>query len=197
MIGRLRGILIEKRPPFLLVEVNGLGYELEAPMSTFYRLPEPGVEVILYTHLSVREDAQLLFGFHSMGERRLFRDLLKVNGIGGKLALTILSGVEPAEFVACVTAGDTERLTRLPGVGKKTASRIIVEMRDRLNDFTPEMASDHPRRGLNGPKEEAIAGLVALGFKPQEASRSVQAVPVEAATTEEIIRLALKQNVKN
>jgi len=202
MIGRLRGILAEKQPPLLLIDVNGVGYEVEAPMSTFYQLPEQGATVTLHTHLVVREDAHLLFGFASEGERRLFRTLIKVNGVGAKLALTILSGIAADEFARCVQENDTAALVRLPGVGKKTAERLIVEMRDRLADWEGAVslpgAAAAPAAVRTGSDEvrDAVSALVALGYKPPEASRLVSKVEAEGLTSEEIIRAALKQAVK-
>lgn len=198
MIGRLRGILLDKQPPWLVVDVHGVGYELEAPMSTFYQLPAIGSEVTLRTHLVVREDAQQLFGFASESERRLFRALIKVSNVGAKLALTILSGCSAEEFARCVHDSDSAALTRLPGVGKKTAERLIVEMRDRLADWaqgaaTLPGAAPAPTAGPAGePAREALSALVALGYKPQEASRMVQAVDAAGLACEEIIRAALK-----
>lgn len=200
MIGRLRGILAEKQPPLLLIDINGVGYEVEAPMSTFYQLPETGATVTLHTHLVVREDAHLLFGFASEGERRLFRTLIKVNGVGAKLALTILSGIAADEFARCVQENDTAALVRLPGVGKKTAERLIVEMRDRLADWegavTLPGAAPVETRGGSDELRDAISALVSLGYKPPEASRLVSKVETEGLSSEEIIRAALKQAVK-
>ncbi|ABA56672.1 Holliday junction DNA helicase subunit RuvA [Nitrosococcus oceani ATCC 19707] len=197
MIGRLRGILLEKRAPFLLLDVQGVGYELEAPLSTFYVLPAMGAEVILYTHLVVRDDAHLLYAFASEKERGLFRSLIRVNGVGAKLGLGILSGIEAESFTRCVQEGDTVSLTRLPGVGKKTAERLIVEMRDRLLDM-PEsgvagMRPDRVDGSAPGTVAEAVSALVALGYKPNEASRAVRRLDTEALTTEEIIRQALQR----
>jgi len=202
MIGRLRGTLVEKQPPLLLLDVGGVGYEVEAPMGTFYQLPEIGATVILHTHLVVREDAHLLFGFATESERRLFRTLIKVNGVGAKLALTILSGINADEFARCVQDNDTASLVRLPGVGKKTAERLIVEMRDRLADW--EGAVLLPGTSPAAPAEpsaasemkDAISALVSLGYKPPEASRLVSKVESEGLSSEEIIRAALKQAVK-
>lgn len=200
MIGRLRGILAEKQPPLLLIDINGVGYEVEAPMSTFYQLPEAGATVTLHTHLVVREDAHLLFGFASEGERRLFRTLIKVNGVGAKLALTILSGIAADEFARCVQENDTAALVRLPGVGKKTAERLIVEMRDRLADWegavTLAGAAPVESRGGSDELRDAISALVSLGYKPPEASRLVSKVESAGLSSEEIIRAALKQAVK-
>jgi Holliday junction DNA helicase RuvA len=202
MIGRIRGILIEKHPPYLLLDVHGVGYEIEAPMSTFYNLPENNNELSLYTHLIVREDAHLLYGFSTDGERHLFRDLLKVNGVGAKLALTILSGGEPAELVDCIHRGDTARLTRLPGVGKKTAERLIVEMRDRLADWkavatcNPATPTEDSAKVKPDAVTDAIAGLIALGYKPEEASRNVHTRATDGLSAEEIIRQVLKAAVR-
>ena len=196
MIGQLRGILIHKQAPFLLVDVQGVGYEVEAPMTTIYNLPATGEEVQLYTHLAIRDDAHLLFGFASEDERRLFRTLLKVNGVGAKMALTILSSIEAQEFALCVQNGDSERLVKLPGVGKKTAERLIIEMRDRLKDFdlsgtTSTSAGAIPAQ-TNNVTAEAESALIALGYKPQEASRYVHSVAADGMSAEEIIREALK-----
>lgn len=194
MIGFLRGVLVMKQPPALLLEVGGVGYEVEAPMSTFYKLPDPGQEVLLYTHLAIREDAHSLFGFISEAERVLFRTLIRVNGVGARLALAILSGLSVAEFHRCVELQDTGRLVRLPGVGKKTAERLIVELRDRL----PVAAAGAPVAGggppavAANPGDDAIAALVALGFKPLEAAGLVRKVDAEGKTSEDIIRLALQ-----
>ena len=198
MIGSLRGRLLQKSPPMLMIDVQSVGYEVEAPMSTFYQLPEPGQEIHLYTHLIVREDAHLLFGFASERERQLFRILIKVNGVGPKLALTILSGIETEDFARCIRDADAARLTRLPGVGKKTAERLIVEMRDRLQDMhVPETRAESHARSGNGASrvEDAISALIALGYKPQEASRHVHAVAAEGMSSEEIIREALKTSL--
>lgn len=201
MIGRLRGTLLEKHPPTLLIEVGGVGYEVDAPMSTFYGLPAVGESVVLHTHLVVREDAQLLYGFGSLTERRLFRSLIKVNGVGPKLALTILSGISAEEFAGCVHDNDAARLTRLPGVGKKTAERLIVEMRDRLEDWGSEPAlatSAGPGPSVAGGDavRDAVSALIALGFKPPEASRMVRTVGGRDLSSEEIIRLALQAVAK-
>lgn len=200
MIGQIRGILIHKQPPHLMVDVQGVAYEIEAPMTTFYKLPETGVEVTLLTHLAIRDDAHLLFGFASQEERTLFRTLIKVNGVGAKMALTILSGMEADLFAQCIRNGDADSLVRLPGVGKKTAERLIIEMRDRLKDWasTSTLSSesgDAPGRPSN-QSDDAISALVALGYKPQEASRFVYAVATEEMNSEEIIREALKASVK-
>jgi Holliday junction DNA helicase RuvA len=191
MIGRLRGILIKKEPPTLLVDVGGVGYELEAPMTTFYDLPPAGETVTLHTHLVVREDAHLLFGFVREGQRRLFRDLLKVNGVGPRVALAVLSGLSDQELQA-VQHNDLARLTRVPGIGKKTAERLVIEMRDRLAGGLPGETSSAVPAAPGDPVSEAVTALIALGYKPNEASRMVRAVSPQDLATEEIIRQALK-----
>ena len=196
MIGQLRGLLVEKQPPGLLLEVQGVGYELDAPMSTFYRLPDCGQEILLYTHFVVREDAHHLYGFYSREERQLFRTLLKVNGVGPRLALTILSRMNPDEFVRCVANNDTDSLVSLPGVGKKTAGRLLIEMRDRLSDWTVPLALPNDAGAVSAPyRQDAVAALVALGYKPQEAARTVSRVDDGASGSEEIIRKALQEGV--
>jgi len=194
MIGRLSGILLRKEPPALLVDVNGVGYELEAPMTTFYDLPAVGEKVTLFTHLVVREDAHLLYGFSREAQRRLFRGLLKVNGVGPRVALAVLSGLADDEFVHCVLGEDVARLTQVPGIGRKTAERLIVEMRDKLPQLSagsaPTPAS--ARAATKDPVSEAMSALIALGYKPNEASRAVRAVPSKELSAEEIIRQALK-----
>ncbi len=194
MISRLSGILLRKEPPALLVDVNGVGYELEAPMTTFYDLPAVGEKVTLFTHLVVREDAHLLYGFSREAQRRLFRGLLKVNGVGPRVALAVLSGLADDEFVHCVLSEDIARLTQVPGIGRKTAERLIVEMRDKLPQLsagnTPAPAN--ARAVTQDPVSEAMSALIALGYKPNEASRAVRAVPSKGLGAEEIIRQALK-----
>ena len=200
MIGQIRGILIHKQPPHILVDVQGVAYEVEATMTTFYKLPEMGVEVTLFTHLIIRDDAHLLFGFATHNERSLFRTLIKVNGVGAKMALTILSGMEVDHFAQCIRDGDADSLVRLPGVGKKTAERLIIEMRDRLKDWelrsvTSSTADNAPRRA-SSQSDDAVSALVGLGYKPQEASRLVFSVATDEMTSEEVIREALKASVK-
>jgi Holliday junction DNA helicase RuvA len=196
MIGRIRGTLLEKSPPYILVDVQGVGYELEAPTSTFARLPEPGQPITLHTHLIVREDAHVLCGFISEEERRLFRLLIKVNSVGAKLALGILSGISANEFIRCVQEKNTAALTRLPGVGKKTAERLIIEMRDRLVDIElPELKhapGKSVEQGINEAARDAISALVSLGYKPQEASRLLQHVDTEGRDMQTILKAALK-----
>jgi Holliday junction DNA helicase RuvA len=191
MIGRLRGVLVKKEPPALLVDVAGIGYELEAPMTTFYDLPPAGETVTLYTHLVVREDAHLLFGFARESQRRLFRGLLKVNGVGPRVALAVLSGLSDEEFVQAIQREDVDRLTRVPGIGRKTAERLIVEMRDKLDTSLPGSDAPLPTTPTD-PIGEAVTALIALGYKPNEASRMVRGVSTQGLETEEIIRQALK-----
>ena len=196
MIGRLRGVLLQKSAPHLLLDVSGVGYELEAPMTTFYDLPAVGEAVTLYTHLVVRDDAHLLYGFSRNAQRRLFRRLLKVNGVGPRVALAILSGLSDQEFLRCVASEDIARLTKVPGIGRKTAERLIVELRDKvlpeLDGWDVEPSLPASTVGLIDPLNEAVSALIALGYKPQEASRAVRNVPGSGLSSEEIIRQALK-----
>ena len=193
MIGRLHGILIEKQAPTLLVDVNGIGYEIQAPMTTFYKLPDIGKEITLHIHFVVREDAQLLYGFIGKNERSLFRTLIKVSGVGPKLALTILSGVDPDTFVQCVMDNDITTLVHLPGVGKKTAERLLVEMRGRLKDW--ESSSDitiTTSTETNSAVKDALSALIALGYKSQDANRAIAKHKGKELSSEELIRLVLK-----
>jgi Holliday junction DNA helicase RuvA len=197
MIGFLRGRLTAKQPPQLVIDVGGVGYEVEAPMSTFYGLPSAGAEIHLFTHLVVREDAHILFGFGTERERRLFRELLKVSNVGPKLALALLSGLTVDAFLMCIEAQDIDTLVRIPGVGRKTAERLVVEMRDRVKGFgdtgqavLPTVAGTGETTA--GPQAEAFSALVALGYKPAEVTRLLKAVDASAQTTEEIIRRALQ-----
>lgn len=198
MIGFLRGRLAAKHPPVLLLDVNGVGYEIEAPMSTFYTLPAAGAEVSLHTHLVVREDAHVLFGFGSERERSLFRELIRISGVGPRIALGILSGASVDEFHRCVEAQDAAALTRIPGVGRKTADRLIVEMRDRLatlatgHAFSPKDATAGACGSAGNPQAEAFSALVALGYRPAEVTRLLQKVDPAVTTTEELIRHALR-----
>jgi Holliday junction DNA helicase RuvA len=190
MIGSLSGVLTLKSPPHLLLEVNGIGYEVEAPMSTFYGLPPVGERTHLLTHLVVREDSHVLYGFASADERTLFRSLLKVSGVGPRIALGILSGVTTAAFAQCVRDQDAAALTRIPGVGRKTAERLIIEMRDRIDlDGAGEPVA--ATTGGSGPEAEAYGALVALGYKPTEATRLLKAAG-SGGTTEDLIRRALQ-----
>lgn len=199
MIGRLQGKLIGKKAPKLLLDVQGVGYEIEAPMTTFYQLPEVGSKVVLLTHLTVRDDAHLLYGFATEGERALFRSLIKVNGVGAKLALAIISGISAVDFAHCINNHDIATLVRLPGIGKKTAERLIVEMRDRLVDWNwitepgAEAGSLPGVIRIGGEVKDAIDALTALGYKPQEANQLVKAVDQSGLDSEEIIRLALQR----
>ncbi len=203
MIGRLSGVLISKQAPALMVDVGGVGYELEAPMSTFYDLPETGQKVTLYTHLIVREDAHLLYGFFREADRALFRTLIKINGVGAKLALTILSGMSARSLAQCVADNDVAALVRLPGIGKKTAERLLIELRDKIKDVDEGHTTGMPAAELaaakaavaSDPVNEAVSALVALGYKPQEASRMVHALESEGLSSEELIRQALKAAV--
>lgn len=197
MIGFLRGILVYKAPPFLVLDVQGVGYEVEAPMTTFYDLPAINQEIKLHTHLVVREDAHILFGFSNEPDRALFRTLIKVNGVGPKLALTILSGQSAEEFHRCIHDNDTQALVRLPGVGKKTAERLIIEMRDRLPDLgdmvsTDAVGTSQASRSISNPKQEAVNALCSLGYKPLDASQMVQNISVDGKSCEDIIRQALQ-----
>jgi len=203
VIGFLRGKLAYKSPPFLMLDVNGVGYEVEAPMTTFYNLPAIGSEIMLHTHLVVREDAHILFGFSTEADRSMFRTLIKVNGVGPKLALTILSGQSAEEFHRCIHNNDTQALVRLPGVGKKTAERLVIEMRDRLPDLTDSfdsgcasMAGADKIQPVNNPKQEAISALCSLGYKPLDAGKMVQNISVEGKSCEDIIRLALQGTIR-
>ncbi|MES9814100.1 MAG: Holliday junction branch migration protein RuvA [Candidatus Thiodiazotropha sp.] len=201
MIGRLRGELVHKQAPHMLIDVNGVGYELEAPLSTFFTLPEAGQAVTLFTHLAVREDAHVLYAFATESERTLFRSLLKVSGIGAKMALAILSGMSADEFGRCVEEEDVASLVRLPGIGRKTAQRLIVEMRDRLaklGDLTPAVSPSQGGLAANpgSATTDAVAALVALGYKPQEAGRMVKAVGEDEMDSEALIRAALQRAVQ-
>ncbi len=191
MIGRLTGTLMIKQPPELLLEVAGVGYEVAAPMSTFYQLPEVGENVALHTHLVVREDAQTLYGFSSVEQRTLFRTLIKVNGVGPKLALTILSSIEPDVFVQSVMNQDAGGLTRIPGIGKKTAERLIIEMRDRLKDWETTDATT-VTSGFNQVMQDAMSALEALGYKSADSMKTIKRIAKADMKSEEMIRLALQ-----
>lgn len=198
MIGFLRGNLVAKTPPLLVLDVQGVGYEVEAPMTTFYDLPAMGESVMLHTHLVIRDDAHILFGFSTEADRVMFRTLIKVNGVGPKLALTILSGQSVDEFHRCIMDNDTAALVRLPGVGKKTAERLIIEMRDKLPKLSESgvdarvVSGGNSTASRSSAKQEAISALCALGYKPAEASKMVQNIAQEDKSCEEIIRLALQ-----
>jgi holliday junction DNA helicase RuvA len=195
MIGSLRGRLTAKHPPQLMIDVGGVGYEIEAPMSTFYGLPATGVEVSLFTHLVVREDAHILFGFGTDRERRLFRELLKVSNVGPKLALALLSGMSVDNFLICIDSQDADTLVRIPGVGRKTAERLLIEMRDRVKGFgelAAVAAKSGPADPSAGAQAEAFSALVTLGYKPAEVTRLLKSVDASIQKTEEIIRRALQ-----
>jgi Holliday junction DNA helicase RuvA len=190
MIGRLKGILVSKQPPWLVIDVGGVGYELEAPMSTVFDLPETGREVALFTHYAVKEDTVALYGFLREAERSLFRTVQKVSGIGAKIALAVLSGTSTDEFARLVQAGDIAALTRIPGIGKKTAERIVVDWRDRVDAIAVL-----PGAGASGPRDaqsEAVVALQQLGYKPAEAARLAKEATADGDSAEAIIRKALK-----
>ena len=210
MIGRLRGLLAYKQPPNLMIDVQGVGYELEASLSTFANLPDVGGEVTLFTHLAIRDDAHNLYGFSNLSERSLFRSLIKVSGIGAKSALLILSGMNADTFSRCVQEGDTSALTRLPGIGKKTAERLVVEMRDRIGQLsmvgpgrvsTGELGATADTASTATVVDDAVSALVALGYKPPEAVRMINTVAKTSGSgdelaSEELIRLALQSAVR-
>lgn len=199
MIGRLSGILLEKQPPNILIDVNGVGYECQAPMNTIYHLPDVGQTTTLHTHLSINENAHTLFAFYSLEERKLFRELIKVNGVGPKLALAILSAMNAVEFVQNVRQEAVSTLVKIPGVGKKTAERLIIEMKDRLKDWQVGSV-DSSRNDLSSSTfssqkdniQEAISGLVALGYKPTDASKAISKLDDDSLPSSTLIRLALK-----
>lgn len=201
MIGRLQGILAVKHPPELLIDVQGVGYEVQMPMTCFYELPDVGQQVTVWIHFVVREDAQLLFGFNTVDERALFRLLLRAQGVGPKLALTIMSSMSAGQFVAAIQNKDIVMLTKIPGVGKKTADRLVVEMKDRLKDFTgadyntglPGSESSQPlMASAPSAQSEALSALVALGYKPNQAEQVMRKVATDDMSAEDIIRQALK-----
>ncbi|WP_418358783.1 MULTISPECIES: Holliday junction branch migration protein RuvA [Shewanella] len=202
MIGRLSGILVEKQAPEIVIDVNGVGYELQVPMTSFYDLPDLNQQVMLFTHFVVREDAQLLYGFVTKQERALFRLLIKTNGVGPKLALTILSGMTASEFVTCVERDDIVTLVKLPGVGKKTAERLVIEMRDKLKSLLEAsvgserefMLQSHykPAPVVESAEEDAISALLSLGYKPAQASKAVSAAYTDGMSSETLIKAALK-----
>lgn len=196
MIGQLCGKLIDKRAPWLLIDVAGVGYEVEAPMTVFYQLPEIGAELKLHTHFVVREDAQLLYGFASRFERELFRALIKVNGVGPKMALAILSGMEAERLVRCIELQDSTTLVKIPGVGKKTAERLLIEMSDRLAKLDGVPAALPGLTAISMPADavaDAVAALESLGYRPRDAQAAVAKVAdVDSMTSEQLIRQALK-----
>ena len=190
MIGSLRGRLIFKQAPAIIIECNGVGYDVETPMSTFFELPAVGDDLFLFTHLLVREDAQILYGFATEDERALFRTLLKVRGVGAKIGLAILSSMSAGDFERCIEYEDTAALSKIPGIGKKTAERLIVEMRDRVATGSGDVVKIHVQQGA---KSEAFDALVALGYKPAEINRLLGKLDIEGQSAEDIIRLALRQ----
>jgi len=195
MIGSIRGRLALKQPPKIIVECSGVGYEIETPMSTFFELPQVGAEVFLHTHLQVREDAQSLFGFGTPEEKLLFRGLLRVSGVGAKMALAILSGMSVADFHRCVLHEDSAMLIKIPGVGRKTAERLIIEMRDRIDQQAPVPKAAGGLAARTDARGEAFDALVALGYKPQEVKRLLGRLDVDDKSAEDIIRSALRQAV--
>jgi Holliday junction DNA helicase RuvA len=197
MIGFLRGVLVAKKAPSLLLDVHGVGYEIDAPMSTFFKLPVVGEEVSLHTHMAVREDAHTLYGFLTESERALFRSLIKVSGVGAKLALGVLSGLSVDEFHRCIQSGNTAVLVKLPGIGKKTAERLVIEMRDRLPETDGGSVVVTGAGGVSvlredSPVADAVSALVSLGFRPQDANAMVRGIPAEGKSSEDLIRLALQ-----
>lgn len=206
MIGRITGVLIEKLPPDVVIDVGGLGYEVQLPMTSFYQLPDVGQKTTVFTHFVVREDAQLLYGFIDKVERAVFKELIKANGVGPKLACTILSGMSAQQFVQCVAHEDVTNLVKLPGVGKKTAERLVVELKDRLqklvlsdanfdaNSSSAAASAQMPEFSMatNSPKDEAIDALIALGYKPAQAEKTVKSVYTDGMTSEQVIRDSLK-----
>lgn len=200
MITHLSGRLFEKKAPKIVIDISGVGYEVLAPMSTFYQLPDIGETLTLLTHLSISENAHTLYGFYKPQERNLFRALIKVNGVGPKLALTILSGIEPDQFVRCIQTQDTTTLIHIPGIGKKTAERLIIETRDALAQWQPDTPGSNESQSTmieqNDAIEDAISALTALGYKPADAKRAVSRVYQSEHNSEQLIRLALQQMIR-
>ena len=200
MIGRLKGTILEKQPPYLLLDVQGVGYEVQLSMTSFYPLPNVGSEAVIHTHLAVSETSQLLYGFYTQDERQLFKTLIKVNGVGPKMALGILSGMSANEFAECVATDNVTALVKIPGVGKKTAERLIIEVKDKLKDWEDKLgqAVPHTETASSQPLSTIVAdaesALVALGYKPTDASKAIARAQKEeqATTSEEMIRIALK-----
>jgi len=196
MIGRLSGTLIENQAPNILVDVQGVGYECLAPMNTIYNLPEIGQSVVLHTHLSISENAHSLYAFYTQDERKLFREVIKISGVGPKLALAILSAMTVEEFVQLIHAGEPQSLVKIPGVGKKTAERLMIEMKDKLKDWlvsdSSEIIQSSPKMLANKEVEEAISALVALGYKPQMASKAISKIEQQDLSSSQLIRQALK-----
>ncbi len=204
MIGRLTGLLAAKKPPQILIDCHGVGYEADVSMTTYYQLPEVGEQISIWTHLQIKEDAHTLIGFSSKQERKLFRQLIRVNGVGPKMALTILSGINNQEFALCVSNGDVATLTRLPGVGKKTAERLIIEMRDKVAEFsstavTANYAEVNQAGAPLSFRSEAIEALQSLGYRPQDAEKMVkqtEAMMGEIDSASSLIRKALQISVQ-
>jgi Holliday junction DNA helicase RuvA len=194
LIGRVQGTILEKLPQQVVVDVHGLGYEIDIPLTTYFELGDAGAAIVLFTHLVVREDAQLLFGFATAAERELFRLLIKVNGVGPKLAVAILSGVDAHSFARCIQNSDVKTLTSLPGVGKKTAERLIIELRDRLPNLPQAGTVVQPV--VDDFMSDAETALIGLGYKPQEAARALAQVEDPSASVEMLIRQALKNLVR-
>jgi len=197
MIGRIQGVLLEKQAPQILVDIQGVGYDIQVPMNTYYQLPEPGVKILLHTHFVVREDAQILYGFYHLSDRHLFRQLIRVNGVGPKMALAILSGMNAEEFASSVINHDIAGLTRLPGVGKKTAERLVIEMKDKvepieMDDSMPESEHSDTMTSNRQHERDAVSALVALGYSHQQSEKAVRNVSKQAQNSEQMIRLALK-----
>ncbi|MEC7860836.1 MAG: Holliday junction branch migration protein RuvA [Pseudomonadota bacterium] len=193
MIGSIKGVILLKQAPQVLVDCNGVGYEIETPMTTFIDLPEIGSQISFFTHLQVRDDAHIIYGFKHLDERSLFRTLLKVNGVGAKLALAILSAMTVHDFERCVTTEDSDALVKIPGVGKKTAERLVIEMRDRLIDVTSTASMEPNKVKSNNAKEEAFDALLALGYKLSEVKKIMSSIKVDNEKSEDIIRKALKR----
>ncbi|MDJ0918609.1 MAG: Holliday junction branch migration protein RuvA [Woeseiaceae bacterium] len=192
MIGSLRGRLIDKQPPTIVIECNGVGYEVETPMSTFLELPATGKDVFLETHLLVREDAQILYGFATTEEKALFRLLIRVTGVGAKMALAVLSSMNVSDFERCIEYEDSAMLVKVPGIGKKTAERLIIEMRDKISQ-APKLVAKSPEQRVANAKTEAVDALIALGYKPREVNKLIESLDVDNLSAEDIIRSALRQ----
>ena len=192
MIGSLRGTLTSKQAPLVIIECHGVGYEVETPMSTFLELPSIGDDLFLHTHLLVREDAQTLYGFNTEDERSLFRTLLRISGVGAKMGLAILSTMTVGDFQRCVEYEDAATLVKIPGVGKKTAERLIIEMRDKIDKSAIEPGAQKVTVDTS-PRSEAVDALMALGYKAGEVNKLISSMDVEGQTAEDIIRLALRQ----
>ena len=202
MIGQIRGLLIDKQPPTIIIDANGVGYEIDVPMTTLFNLPELKQEVTLYTHLVVREDIQQLYGFLNQSDKSLFRTLIKVNGIGAKMALAVLSSMDTQTIVNCIAMRDTATLTQVPGIGKKTAQRLILDMQDRLDHFSNQHATQNgtstiiPQPEGFAAQHDAISALQTLGYKPQESQKVIKSLYEEGKSSEILIKEALKSMVK-